>query len=1820
DELTALVRVRDRAPQVLTADGSWVPYTGGPVEMRYLTRELAIDLAEAVLAGASRLVLRPVMPRAFLPPSPCQPVLAAVDLTKEPAETEKPAGGDASPGDGWNYYVIVDELDTGAVLDVFRLKPGPKLERYDGTAWTADPKMLADLQGVTPPPIVEITDPELFAQVYEQVQTSYAEEAGEGKGKESEESEAETAAAGPMNAEKLRRYWSIGGKGGAKIRWGTGSDFTRCVKYLRKYLGGRAKGYCANMHKRNTGMWPGDKRNRVGSGPPAPELALLSSIRTGTWIPEDGKATDMLADGIYTERIQDVLVASLLAGGFPMEPPTEWFEDPKLASATPITVDDDGRVYGHLADWETAHIGLPGETHAPKSRSDYAFFKTGVLRTAGGGDVNVGQLTLVGGHAPLSADARTAVQHYDDTASAVADVTIGEDRHGIWVAGAMRPEVTPAQVRAFRASALSGDWRPIKGNLELVAACAVNVPGFPIARARVAGGQVLAMVATGARRLYLKQISLMSDAALAERVDALESLLADIGVAPEGSTVSTTPALPPAVVTDTTNVAKLTPLDPGEKPPEGQGINRDKVRARVKEIRRDRLRERVHQGAMAASGGGRSRATGLTAAYLEWQHPRGIGGKWIEKFGAVDILDRNGGGKGRRGTIADLTEAGPVVEYPGGDAETIPLSDAARRIRVAPQARGALPPNAPPQATPNAPTPQAAPPMPTPVPPSPPGAKTPDEVPAHLADLYHHYRATDGYSPMAVLTGNELGLGEMLVVKQLDGGWAYVHPGDAYTPAGTLGSYVDASTSKMIPIDEKPPPGLTPELTGLYEQYRATDPDSELAVLPGNELGLGEMLVVKTPDGGWAYVHPGDAHTPAGTPGSYVISPGDLGEERLTSIDDGRGGRPHGLPKSLQALYEERRAQDGYSKMAVLKGNTYGRGDELVVQQPDGGWIYVHPGDAHTPAGDLGSYVISPGDPGEERLTPIKDVPGSRVGLGGIYASAARTALRSRVHGAVAGGGTPDFPEGPSRVALRAGADTAKHERKGIGGYPIKSVQALKDAISAFGRAKPADRAATRAHIISEAKRLKHTELIPDGWTAGGAVAASGRQELRDRVHGTPDDGMTAGLFKRDTFNKRFEFREWQHPRGADGEFVNAGGKINIRSSKKRDDWQRAEVAELTSKGPRIRYPDGTEKVVPIDKVKDLIKAAPEEKARLEKREEDRFQREVDTARSFRVAENAPNASDEEIHRNIAAKHPDIPENLRQAGIERWRGVVERRKREEKEGRRGTTAYRSDPTYGSAVVASARQALRDRVHGALLARGGKYLEWQHPRGRNGTWIEKLGLVNVFDKDGRGKPRRAKVVDITPDGPVVEYSGGGGRETVPLDKANTRILGAPKPRAQLKSGEKLGAPPEPTAADSLDEPTRRAQVEAGRVDKKGEPLPVIERGDDGKIVVSDEAKRLGSEVYNRGVAAEPEISAALARMVGDQDPANYTEPGAGEGKLFGYKYRLKAEYGVQEKVERNVEEDKLQREQAAANIKDAVRYTVHFPQEEFGERSQAVIDQLVAENPKVVVKNTWPPEAGRAYKGINVNVFREDGTAYEVQFHTPESQRVKDKMHGLYEDQRKTVHGSPEWQAIEDQMNDMGAELVRSNAPAGVMDIKVRERPPSGGEGLFDEGPVTPAKPAAPARPPGLPEAVPFTGGRVVESKNMYNHAEPRQYAVQNGDGWDVYDPDGKLVRRRPGLEFDTNTHKVTDLNKVDREAPISDAPRPAGLPEAVPYNGGRASTIKNKYNNKMEYAIRKGDGRWDIYDQSGKLVGQPGHPSLKYDDLLYDVKSLMPAA
>jgi len=196
---------------------------------------------------------------------------------------------------------------------------------------------------------------------------------------------------------------------------------------------------------------------------------------------------------------QDALVAS--AGLARTVLPAAAFADPKLTGPTPLRFDQlaDGstRVSGHVATWRTCHIGYQDRcVTAPKSRSGYAYFHVGEVLTDQGA-LSTGKITMGGGHADTRSGFQAAADHYDRTSAAVADVRAGEDKFGIWVSGVVRPGVSATQLAEFAASPLSGDWRRVGGAMEMVAALAVNVPGFPVPRVATDRRGDLALVAAG---------------------------------------------------------------------------------------------------------------------------------------------------------------------------------------------------------------------------------------------------------------------------------------------------------------------------------------------------------------------------------------------------------------------------------------------------------------------------------------------------------------------------------------------------------------------------------------------------------------------------------------------------------------------------------------------------------------------------------------------------------------------------------------------------------------------------------------------------------------------------------------------------------------------------------------------------------------------------------------------------------------------------------------------------------------------------------------------------------------------------------------------------------------------------------------------------------------------------------------------------------------------------------------------------------------------------------------------------------------------------
>lgn len=210
--------------------------------------------------------------------------------------------------------------------------------------------------------------------------------------------------------------------------------------------------------------------------------------------PEMQAPWDARAEAARRDKMSTI--NAVVAAAAPANPPRSWFANPHFAELTPVRITEEGRFFGHIASWGTCHTGFSGEcVTVPKSRSGYAYFMTGEVLTAEGDYLPVGTITMSTGHADTAWSATKALAHYDNTGTQVVVAACGEDQFGIWAAGSLVPGLPVEKVAELRRSPPSGDWRRIRGSMELIRVLAVNSPGFPVLRS--VGNRAQALVAAG---------------------------------------------------------------------------------------------------------------------------------------------------------------------------------------------------------------------------------------------------------------------------------------------------------------------------------------------------------------------------------------------------------------------------------------------------------------------------------------------------------------------------------------------------------------------------------------------------------------------------------------------------------------------------------------------------------------------------------------------------------------------------------------------------------------------------------------------------------------------------------------------------------------------------------------------------------------------------------------------------------------------------------------------------------------------------------------------------------------------------------------------------------------------------------------------------------------------------------------------------------------------------------------------------------------------------------------------------------------------------
>lgn len=282
------------------------------------------------------------------------------------------------------------------------------------------------------------------------------------------------------------------------------ASVTACRSIIGLLNGARAVDVKAKGGDRQT-VYNHMARHMIDAGEEPPELEVsVQTASAAPAAPQEGSSmtSAFTLDGdpaINPTLDDDCNLATLTASSAPItipRLPSDHFTPFDLIEPTPLTVTDSGQVFGHVALDRICHVGMPKCVTMPKSATGLRYFHTGVVRLDDDTDVPTGRITMRGAHAGVDASWRSAMAHYDDVTTAIADVVAVEDDHGIAVFGHIRPGTDPNLVHAFRASTPSGDWRGIGHSAELINIHMVNSPGFPVYR--VEEGRLAATIAASA--------------------------------------------------------------------------------------------------------------------------------------------------------------------------------------------------------------------------------------------------------------------------------------------------------------------------------------------------------------------------------------------------------------------------------------------------------------------------------------------------------------------------------------------------------------------------------------------------------------------------------------------------------------------------------------------------------------------------------------------------------------------------------------------------------------------------------------------------------------------------------------------------------------------------------------------------------------------------------------------------------------------------------------------------------------------------------------------------------------------------------------------------------------------------------------------------------------------------------------------------------------------------------------------------------------------------------------------------------------------------
>jgi hypothetical protein len=202
------------------------------------------------------------------------------------------------------------------------------------------------------------------------------------------------------------------------------------------------------------------------------------------------------------------------------------------------------------------------------------------------------------------------------------------------------------------------------------------------------------------------------------------------------------------------------------------------------------------------------------------------------------------------------------------------------------------------------------------------------------------------------------------------------------------------------------------------------------------------------------------------------------------------------------------------------------------------------------------------------------------------------------------------------------------------------------------------------------------------------------------------------------------------------------------------------------------------------------------------------------------------------------------------------------------------------------------------------------------------------------------------------------------------------------------------------------------------------------------ISDDRAVRLARDIFLRAAETEPEVTTdilEIALRTGTNVDGNYIRDGETFSTLDA---RLKTVESIDSRIRRDMRDGGLTAEEAAADVRDDLRYTFVLSPSSYGNDISAITRALVSSGylPRRK-KNFWLLDEG--YAGINTSWQTPDGKWFEIQFHTQRTLETKEILsHQLYERQRSMPPESDAWIAIDVEIERIWRD-VRTNPPSMI---------------------------------------------------------------------------------------------------------------------------------------------------------------------------------------